>query len=116
MLTITNLAANIARDTDFLGKMDPYCIVYVGAQQQRTQVLQDRGRNPRWNDTLVFNAPPHEQIRVRIYDHDTGVDDFIGEAVIPVSQAAQQRVVNVPFYSNNNSGTVSFMAQYGGSG
>ena len=107
-LTVWPISANIAKDMDLIGKMDPYVIVRIGAQQQRTRECTEGGRTPRWNDRLQFTASPTDTINFRLYDADVGIDDFIGEVNLPVSSvlANPNFNQNLPFYSRNNQGTL----------
>ena len=107
-LTIWPIGAQIAKDMDLIGKMDPYVIVRIGAQQQRTRECTSGGQNPRWNDRLQFTASPADTINFRLYDADVGIDDFIGEVNLPVSavMANPNFNQNLPFYGRNNQGTL----------
>jgi Ca2+-dependent lipid-binding protein len=54
-ITIKPTGATLTRDTETFGKMDPYCSINMGSQNQRTQVHKDGGKNPVWKESLVFN-------------------------------------------------------------
>jgi Ca2+-dependent lipid-binding protein len=74
------------QDGTFLPIKDPYCIISVGGQQQKTQVCKGGGKKPNWTDTFTFNSLD-PILRLQVYDHDTiGKDDFIGEGTIDLNQ------------------------------
>ena len=119
-LTVWPQAATFAKETDTFSKTDPYVEVKVGQQVQRTRVIEEGGRNPRWNDQLNFTATLQDNIRFRIFDKDVAkTDDFIGEVNVPVSKVKTEGKGNfqstIPFHSTNNSGTLTVrMATAGG--
>ena len=45
-LTIKPLCATLIRDTEFMGKMDPFCVFTVGDKTFKSPVDQDAGKNP----------------------------------------------------------------------
>jgi len=73
-------------NTDFLKKMDPYCIIKYRTQRQKSSVASRQGTNPEWNEKFVFNiAEGVSDLIVGIMDKDTFTsDDFLGEARIPL--------------------------------
>lgn len=75
-------------NTDFLRKMDPYCILTTRSQQQKSSVASRQGRNPEWNEKFVFNiSEADSDLTVRVMDKDTFTsDDFVGEASIPLDR------------------------------
>lgn len=40
--------AKLKRDTDAIGKMDPYCIIDINDINKKTKVLKSAGKNPIW--------------------------------------------------------------------
>jgi hypothetical protein len=52
-LTIKPLTAVLTRDTEFLGKMDPYCVFTVGSKTFKSPVDSDSGTNPQW--VIIIN-------------------------------------------------------------
>ena len=51
---IRPICAKLTRDTDLFTKMDPYCVVTLGNQKQKTRVASGAGKSPNWQDQLVF--------------------------------------------------------------
>ena len=38
----------ILHDTEFFGKMDPYCRITIGNHSKETPVDRDAGKTPKW--------------------------------------------------------------------
>jgi hypothetical protein len=55
-IIVRPMGANLTRDTEILGRMDPYCVVSCGGQRQMTEVCQDGSKNPSWGSALNFQA------------------------------------------------------------
>ena len=85
-LVVKPLSANLKKDTDLFGKMDPYCNITVGSNTLKTKVAKDMGKTPSWQDVLNFRVAGEQSIYVAIYDHDTfGKDKFLGECTIQLN-------------------------------
>lgn len=67
---------------------DPYCVIQVGGQKQRTRTCQGGGKNPNWSDTFQFNSTD-PLLRLQVYDDDVGKDEFIGEGTLNLNQFYQ---------------------------
>jgi len=75
----------MASDTGFLqsGKSDPYVVVRVGGQEQKTKTIS-KDLNPVWDETLTFEAAVDlfvgTQLEFEIFDSDLiGSDESLGE-------------------------------------
>ena len=109
-LTVAPIAATIAKDTDLVGKMDPYVTIEVAGKTERTKTVEAGGKTPRWAERFTFPCNQNDTITLRIYDDDVGPDDFIGELRLSVLEVlAQGGFINqtYPFASKNNSGTLT---------
>lgn len=109
-LTVAPMAATIAKDTDLIGKMDPYVTIEVAGKTERTKTVEAGGKTPRWADRFTFPCNQNDTITFRIYDDDVGPDDFIGELRLSVLEVlAQGGFINqtYPFAAKNNSGTLT---------
>ena len=72
-----------ARDTDLFSKMDPYVVVEINGQTQKTKVHNKGGKTPVWNDSLTFSVTGLEKIaHCKIYDKDAYSSDFVCQADI----------------------------------
>jgi hypothetical protein len=84
-LIIKPSAARLTRDTEFLGKMDPYCVVKMGSQKQRTATHQSAGKFPSWRDSIVFRRTHEDMVTFEVWDADTASsDDLVGEGNLPI--------------------------------
>ena len=79
-LYIQPTGAKLLKDTDWFGKMDPYCRVTVLKQMQQTKTHNDGGINPKWNQAMwkFKDIPADSKVTVEVYDDDTGKDEFVG--------------------------------------
>jgi hypothetical protein len=119
MLRVKILGAQLVKDKDIIGKMDPYVILTVGSQKYQTRVANGMGRTPIWNDEFILNVSPHDVIQLKVYDSDIGIDDFVGETKIPVSQLGQAGVVDNYFplqsrFLKRNAGQIHIRFEWSG--
>ncbi|XP_061505487.1 extended synaptotagmin-2 isoform X1 [Anopheles gambiae] len=77
------------------GKSDPYAIISVGAQQFRTQTI-DNTVNPKWDYwcEAEVNAILRQEIELNLWDYDPGFpgvqnDDFLGRATVEISSVTK---------------------------
>lgn len=84
-LNVKPCAAKLTHDTEFLGKMDPYCKIKLGDIMKRTSVHNSAGKFPSWRDELIFERHFENTLTIECWDADTvSNDDLIGEATIPL--------------------------------
>lgn len=78
------------------GKSDPYAIVTVGAQQFRTDTI-DNTVNPKWDYWCEFEVETKSTMLAAVlYDRDvSGKDDFLGRATVDVLGVVKNGQVNV---------------------
>ncbi|KAJ7373757.1 hypothetical protein OS493_011366 [Desmophyllum pertusum] len=108
LLTITVVEGRNLPVMDPTGKSDPYCVVIVGNQEQRT-VVQYSTVFPTWHETLQFevsgvpqlmqneplesaiNCCLQHYIQIDVWDYDTlNRDDFMGRIQIPLSILSEE--------------------------
>ncbi|CAO1384694.1 unnamed protein product [Diamesa hyperborea] len=80
------------------GKSDPYAIVTVGAQQFRTQTI-DNTVNPKWDYwcEAEVNSSLGQEILFQLWDFDvcdSVADDYLGRATIEISSVVKKGVVD----------------------
>ncbi|GIY33348.1 extended synaptotagmin-2 [Caerostris darwini] len=79
-----------------MGKSDPYCIISVGIQEFRTQVIKNT-ITPKWN---FFCEPIIDQfvgqnIDIEVMDEDqSSKDDFLGRVSIDISKLVKKRDIS----------------------
>jgi hypothetical protein len=82
------IQANLTHDTDWLGKMDPYCSYRVGPQRIKGPICRNGGKFPKWEDATV-NVPATNEpsMVVDLMDKDKVLfDDNIGSFVIDLQE------------------------------
>ena len=55
-LSLTFVEANLINDTEWFGKMSPFCRVKVREQTFVTLVCSGGGKKPRWNETYEIDV------------------------------------------------------------
>ena len=79
-LIVRPICAKLTRDTESFGSMDPYCIVCLGTEKQRSRVADGAGKFPNWQDQFVFRRTNQDQIIIQVWDKDSASsDDMVGE-------------------------------------
>ena len=91
---VTLVGAKGLRKTDLMGKSDPYAVVYLDNKKVGQTDVQPKTLDPVWEAAYPVQIPqkyvdgqlqqqPPTQLRVELYDHDTGSDhDFLGQAEV----------------------------------
>jgi len=85
LLKIDIVQAAGLKDTDGIGKADPYVVVSfeeheAAPRKQQTHVIKDT-LNPVWNSSLYFLANDEfKSFKVEVFDEDIGRDDKLGHA------------------------------------
>ena len=81
------------KNSELLGKSDPYCVVKVasrwrGEASARTVTIKN-DLNPVWRQTLVLRCAldTSSTLQLRVLDEDIGRDDVLGTAELPVDLA-----------------------------
>jgi hypothetical protein len=78
-LIVRPICAKLTRDTEIFSKMDPYCVVTLGGQRQRTRTCHEAGKYPNWNESMVFSRTMEDMLVIAVFDEDIGRDDLVGE-------------------------------------
>lgn len=88
-LNVEVIGASGLKDTEFIGKSDPYVILSIGKEQRKSKVAKDQPETPVWNETLslpVVDTDADAELLIRILNDDRlGRDEEMGRVVIPVS-------------------------------
>ncbi|KAF4697734.1 hypothetical protein FOZ60_000080 [Perkinsus olseni] len=77
-------------DTEFFGKMDPYCVVELGKGKKfKTKVQKDVGSNPTWNETTILQYGMEPEMMFKVMDKESiKDDDFVGSATVSMAAVA----------------------------
>ena len=93
--------AELARDKEWFGKMDPYCKIRTNNGEFRTHTANDQGKTPFWNDSFDIQLSGDASIHISVWDKDNlSKDDFLAETTINLMGALQvgQNVAWHPLY------------------
>ena len=86
ILTIKVREARLTRDTEFLGKMSPYCTVIHNKNKYKTKVAASAGKTPKWDNEFQLNVENStEEITLRVWDQDLTTSDAVGFTKIKLS-------------------------------
>ncbi|CAI9768315.1 unnamed protein product [Fraxinus pennsylvanica] len=92
LMEVKLVDAKRLKNTDFLGKIDPYVLLQYRNQECKSSIAKGQGRNPIWNEKFEFRvdypvADEQYKLVLKIMDHDTfTADDYLGQATIYVKE------------------------------
>ena len=93
-LTVRPVQGKFLKNHDLIGKMDPYCIVYVGDQKVKGKVCKNGGLNPHWNDTLTLQTIENEpNMYLEFKDQDIFIDDLIGICEVDLKSISKEKQI-----------------------
>ncbi|XP_055847648.1 extended synaptotagmin-2 isoform X2 [Episyrphus balteatus] len=78
------------------GKSDPYAVINVGAQEFKTQTI-DNTVNPKWDFwcEAVVEVTQHSILVLKLFDWDrTGDDESLGRASVDISQVVKKGLLD----------------------
>ncbi|GAB0093070.1 extended synaptotagmin-2 [Sergentomyia squamirostris] len=76
------------------GKSDPYAIISVGAQQFRTQII-DNTVNPKWDFWCEAAIESGQYVEIELFDKDdTSDDEFLGRATVEITSVVKKGQVD----------------------
>lgn len=115
--TFRPIQANLTHDTDWLGKMDPYCSYRSGPTKIKGPICRNGGKFPKWEDATV-NVPAGNEpsMVVDLMDKDKILfDDNIGSFVIDLYEVQSMRQLSkwYPiYYKQKPAGEILMEAAY----
>ena len=79
--------ARLIHDTEFIARMDPYCVIKIGPQTQSTAVCENGGQNPNWGSaSLSFRVNYEDLINVEVWDRDLLTrNDLVGQGSLSLA-------------------------------
>lgn len=83
------------KDVEFIGKSDPYAVLSIAEQKQRSKTIKGGGKSPVWNESFLFEIPdgPHE-LEIVLFDQEShGGDESMGTVIIPLGPLFVDRQV-----------------------
>ena len=116
-LSIRILEGRLTRDTDTIGKMDPYVVINTRMQRVRTKTCQEAGKNPVWTNE-VFDVDVKyigDDLHLQVFDEDPCSSDLVGESTIKLSSLAINGGMDEWFeiqFKGKRSGAVHLRAEW----
>ena len=91
-LIIRPQTAQLTRDTETFGKMDPQCEFRVGNMVYKSSIAKDQGRTPQWTDSLSHLVQGTEtELHLIVNEIDSvSSSDVIGEVKINLNETIQK--------------------------
>ena len=112
------IEANLTHNTEWLGKMDPYCAFIVGDQRLNSGVCKKGGKHPHWNDTITIPGSSQSRLTLEVKDNDALTkDDEIGSCMVDLQEIEMQGKVSkwYPLYhKNKQAGEILLQASFEG--
>lgn len=88
-LKITIVEAKLTRDTEFMGKMDPFCVIDYRQARNKTVTKHDAGKTPVWNQTFEYDIKYiGDDMVFKVFDEDLTENDPVGAFNTKVSALA----------------------------
>ena len=73
------IEAKLTRDTEFLGKMDPFAKIETRHQVVRTRTINSAGKTPKWEQEFDIDVKYiGDDMTVTVYDEDVTTNDLVG--------------------------------------
>lgn len=80
LLIITAKSCKLTRDTEKIGKMDPYCALQVRDQKCVTSIKDNAGTTCSWEETFTFIVHENDKLTYSVYDDEQWrSDQLVGE-------------------------------------
>jgi len=103
--------ANLTHNTDFIGKMNPYCTFTVGDNKVKGQICKKGGKSPHWTDAVTISTLNNQsEILVELMDKDTITrDDPIGSFIVDLQEVQATGIVRKWYplsYKNEPAGDI----------
>ena len=78
-LRITIIEAKITHDTEWFGKMDPFCKIEYRGQDFKTHTIKRGGKTPVWNHEIEFQVVnTNDFMWFKLWDEERFENDAIG--------------------------------------
>ncbi|KAL2629199.1 hypothetical protein R1flu_013885 [Riccia fluitans] len=108
------VGATAIRDSEWIGKGDPYAVIECGNQHVKSNTATDQGSKPTWNQKFHFLIDDGvTDIIVKIYnENNLQVDDLIGSAKIPLADIFAKKKLPIQTYSIEPRGDINLQIAY----
>lgn len=99
-----------------MGKMDPYVCIEYRKKKYKTDVDNDGGQLPSWNNTIAIPVYSlEEDLKITCFDEDLITDDLVGTALIKVGKLVKHKnkEFDLKIYCNvEHAGDIKIVANY----
>ena len=106
----------MTRDTEMVGKMDPYLELSIGGVTvHKTGTKDDAGKNPEWNEELTYEVKDMSlEVHFKVSDEDWGSDDIVGEGTCTLADLCQDSTdSNYPInFKGEDAGTIRLTSRF----
>lgn len=86
-LLLKIMKAELTRDTEYIGKMDPFVQIEYQSKIFKTNVCDGAGKFPEWNFSMKIPVTSMgDEIRIVCYDEDITSNDLIGDVKLNMSK------------------------------
>jgi len=85
---ITNMKAKLTRDTEVVGKMDPYARLKMRELVYKTAVQEGIGKEPIWKESFeigLYSYMKEKILEITVLDEDVDSDDIVGTGTIDLA-------------------------------
>ena len=111
------VGATLTRDTEMIGKMDPYLELTIGGVQiHKTATLDGAGKTPEWNEECDYEVRDLSlEVKFKVSDEDFGADDVVGEGTCTLADLCVEPGTDASFpisFEGKESGTVRFVTTW----
>mmetsp|Transcript_139898 Transcript_139898/g.198146 ORF Transcript_139898/g.198146 Transcript_139898/m.198146 type:complete len:142 (-) Transcript_139898:200-625(-) len=93
ILTAVLKSAELKRDTEMFGRMDPFVLFIFGKKREKSKTHEDGGKKPKWNDeTFKFPINDEEMLIMEVYDEENlKKNKLIGVTQIKIEQLINEK-------------------------
>ena len=85
-LLLTMVEARLERDTEMIGKMDPYVVISQRMEKFRTKTQDGAGKNPVWDEIVTLDVKYiGDDLTIWVKDEEICEDELIGETTCKLS-------------------------------
>eukprot|EP01055_Gregarina_sp_Pseudo9_P003547 Gregarina_sp_Pseudo_9__3546@NODE_3705_length_578_cov_945_191095_g3390_i0_p1_GENE_NODE_3705_length_578_cov_945_191095_g3390_i0NODE_3705_length_578_cov_945_191095_g3390_i0_p1_ORF_typecomplete_len121_score17_33C2/PF00168_30/6_2e16_NODE_3705_length_578_cov_945_191095_g3390_i0135497 len=85
-ISVTVISAyNLPKKAGLMDKTDPYVMVQVGAQKQKTSTKENAGSEAQYNEVLHFSHNGEPSMVVSVFDDEKRKDEELGSSTIQLT-------------------------------
>eukprot|EP00051_Salpingoeca_urceolata_P010352 m.126394 g.126394 ORF g.126394 m.126394 type:complete len:1440 (-) comp16680_c0_seq2:53-4372(-) len=112
-LRVTVVEASGLKNTDLLGKSDPYCVLFVGAQKAKTKVCKNQ-LDPVWNERFewIISDLSTQILTIKIKDDDVGINTLLGMIEVSLSNLQPSTITRRTLDLEHGQGTLTLELEY----